>query len=102
MSEKQKRALEEMLETVNPERRRFLERLIVGSGAAVVIGPMSSVLLQAQRGEGKGKGKGDGKGKGEGEGKGKGDGKGKGEGKGKGDGKGKGEGKGKGKGKGTT
>jgi hypothetical protein len=63
-----------MLETVNPERRRFLERLILSSGAAAVIGPMSSVLLQAQRGEGKGKG----------------DGKGKGEGKGKGDGKGKG------------
>ena len=74
-----------MLEKIDPARRRFLGRLLAGTGALALMGPVSTLLAQEKKGDGKGKGdtppaKGDGKGKGDtppakgkGKGKGKGD-----------------------------
>jgi len=83
MTDEKKDRIESVLDEVNPARRRFLQRILIGSGAvALISGPASELL--AQRGEGGGGkgGKGGGKGPGGG-GKGQG-GKGQGGGKGKG------------------
>ena len=101
MSERQKQALEAIIEQVNPARRSFLQRLLLGGAAAAFVAPVSALLAQSGSGDGKGKGGGKGKGDGTGKGKGDGTGKGKGDGTGKGKGDGTGKGKGKGKGKGT-
>jgi len=99
MTDEKKNRIESALDDVNPARRRFLQRILMGSGAvALISGPASELL--AQRGEGGGQGGKGGGGKGGGGkgggGKGQGGGKGPGSG-GKGQG-GKGQGGGKGKG----
>jgi hypothetical protein len=77
MSEDSRESLVSLLDTVKPNRRDVLKRLLIGAGVVATFAPASSVLAQDQgSGAGKAKGKG-GKGKGGG-GKGKGKGKGKG------------------------
>ena len=83
-------SIQSILDKVNPARRQFLERLLLGGAALAALAIPSSELVAQERGGrgGKGKTPAGGKGKGKGEpakGKGKGDGKGKGKGKGKGD-----------------
>lgn len=66
--------LTNLLESVRPNRRDLLKRLLVGGGVLAVLAP-ASTLLAAEEGQepgGQGSGKGKGKGKGKGGGKGKG------------------------------
>ena len=82
MSRGTRDAVDAVLQHVKSSRRDLLKRLLIGSGAALLV-PMSSVLADAQEpGPAKGKGKGKGKGKAKGKGKGKAKGKGKGKGNG--------------------
>lgn len=55
-----------LLSKVDPSRRKFLERMIIGGGAAALMALPTSTLLaredEAAQGQGKGGGKGEGKG----------------------------------------
>ncbi len=77
MSRETRDAVDAVLQNVKSSRRDLLKRLLIGGSAALLI-PMSSVLADAQPGQGKGKSKGKRKGKGKGKGRSKGKGKGKG------------------------
>ena len=84
MSQDTRDAVDKVLLNVKSSRRDLLKRLLIGSGAALLI-PVSTVVADAQVTEpGRGKGKRKGKGKRTGTGKGRGKGKAKGKAKGKG------------------
>ena len=72
MSSKEPEPINSLLRKVDPSRRKFLERMIIGGGAAALMAlPTATLLAQEdeaapRQGKGKGKGKGSGKGKGKG------------------------------------
>ena len=74
MSSKEREQIDSLLRKVDPSRRKFLERIIIGGGAAALMAlPTATLLAQEdeaapRQGKGKGKGKGSGKGKGKGSG----------------------------------
>ena len=60
MAENKNNSIDPILEQINPARRSFLQRLLFGTGALVLLALPKSDLLAEEPGQGDGKG--DGKG----------------------------------------